>query len=106
MNHNFLITHIAADVCTAFKITFEQLAGKSKKRIYSYPRHIFCYICRMYTDYTFREIGIMIGDRDHTTIMHSAQTAEELIEVNDEKFVDQYWLVYNENSSILSQLKN
>jgi len=105
MNNNYPIAEIAADVCVQFKITIEQLCGKSQKRDYSYPRHIFCYICRMHTGYTLREIGIFLGNRDHTTVMHSTQTVKEFFKTKDSLFLNEWWDVYTSNSALLNQLK-
>jgi len=44
-------------VCRYFKIDTALLRSKSRKKIHSYPRSIYVYLCRHYTDATLEDIG-------------------------------------------------
>jgi len=62
-------------VCQYFKIDPLMLQSKSRKRIHSYPRNIFVYLCRRHTDTTVEDIGKSI-DRNHSTVLYSSEIIE------------------------------
>ena len=62
-------------VCQYFKIDPLMLRSKSRKRIHTYPRNIYVYLCRRYTDTTVEEIGKSI-DRNHSTVLYSSEIIE------------------------------
>jgi len=62
-------------VCEVFGVTIAQLASKSRVADFVYPRHIFSYIAVNEGLGTLKNIASFVGDRDHTTIMHSHKVA-------------------------------
>lgn len=83
------------------------LGVKSRKRELVELRMIFCAIARMMR-FTHVSIGIHLGGRDHTTVLHNVTTFANLIETN-EGFREKYFVILNHiketnESSIVDQL--
>ena len=74
------INFIYKTVCNYFKV---DISVKTRKRSIAYPRHLFCYICRRRTKAGLREIGELIGGRDHTTVIHSDQTLKDWYDTDE-----------------------
>ncbi len=51
-------------------ITTADIYSKDKSRSVSYPRQIVMYLCRKLTDLSVTEIGKILGNRDHSTVLH------------------------------------
>jgi chromosomal replication initiator protein len=65
-------------ICQYFKVDPVMLPSKSRKKIYSYPRNIYVYLCRNYTNATLEDIGKSIN-RNHSTIIYSSEVIERKI---------------------------
>ena len=61
----------------------KDIQGKSRQRRFTVPRFLYCRLARLLTDATYGEIGREIGDRDHTTVMHSIKEIKDKISTND-----------------------
>ena len=61
----------------------ELILKKNRTRKYLIPRQIFTYLLRKRLKLTLYEIGQILGS-DHTTVIHSCQKVETLLEVDDE----------------------
>lgn len=46
-------------------------------------RHVVMYLSYRLTSMSFPEIGRLLGDRDHTTILHGVRKIERLIQFDD-----------------------
>jgi len=69
------------------------LGHRNRTRAIVELRCIFCFIARS-MGYTYREIGVHLGGRDHTTAIHSVTTFKNLYET-DEGFRSQYFTIIN-----------
>ena len=49
------------------------------------PRQIVMYLCRDITDTSYKAIGILLGNRDHSTIISGDNKIRQRIKSNDEK---------------------
>ncbi len=74
---------IIGSVCSFFKITRENLLGKSKKKELVQPRQICAYLMCEIMSIPLESIGKALGGRDHTTVIHSRDKISNLIKVND-----------------------
>lgn len=74
---------IIGSVCSFFKITRENLLGKSKKKELVQPRQICAYLMCEIMSIPLESIGKALGGRDHTTVIHSRDKIGNLIKVND-----------------------
>jgi len=57
-------------VAEHYNITPAEIYSKDKSRNYSYPRQIVMYLSRRLTDISVTEIGRILGNRDHSTVLH------------------------------------
>lgn len=74
-------------VCQYFKVDPRMLRSKSRKKIYTYPRNIYVYLCRHHTDTTVEEIGKSIN-RNHSTVVYAYETIERKMKI-DKKLKNQ-----------------
>ena len=61
-----------------FNISMADLLSNKKKRLYSYPRQLAMFLCRKHLDISFKEIGRLFGNRDHSTILYAIKKIEKL----------------------------
>ena len=79
----------------------EKIFGKDRFREVAAARHMFCYMAKLHTDATLKNIGRFLG-RDHTTAINSIKVCNDMIDINDEVFVS----TINEiNSYIIKEFK-
>ena len=69
-------------VCQYFKVDPLILKSKSRKKIHAYPRNIYVYLCRHYTDTTVEEIGKTIN-RSHSTVVYAYETIEKKMKIDN-----------------------
>lgn len=62
-----------------FNITSADIYSVNKSRNIAFPRQIAMYLCRKFTDYSLSDIGKIMGNRDHTTILHGIDKVEKSI---------------------------
>lgn len=74
---NITIDRVQRIVSDYFNITPNDLKGKKRTKIITFPRQVCMYIIREITDFSTTEIGLEFGGRDHTTVMHSCQRIED-----------------------------
>ncbi len=63
-------------VCEYYKIDLEMLSSRSRKKVYAYPRNIYAYLCRKYSDETLESIGRTIN-RSHSTVVYATELVEK-----------------------------
>ena len=66
-----------------YNITVNDIISKKKNKEIAHPRQICMYLCRRYTDVSLQNIGRIMGNRDHTTIMHGADKINTLMEQDE-----------------------
>lgn len=74
---NITIDRVQRIVSEYFNITPNDLKGKKRTKVITFPRQISMYIIREITDFSTTEIGLEFGGRDHTTVMHSCQRIDD-----------------------------
>ncbi len=62
-----------------YKISPEEIRGVSRKAPIVHARHIAVYVAREITKDSWKHIGTLIGDRDHTSMMHGYQKISEMM---------------------------
>jgi chromosomal replication initiator protein len=65
-----------------FKISPDEIKGTSRKAPIVHARHISVYITREITGDSWKHIGGLFGDRDHTSMMHGYQKVSEMMKDN------------------------
>lgn len=63
-------------------VSVDELMIKTRKRELLFPRQQAHYFAHKFTNYSLCKIGIDIGNKDHTTVIHSIKTVENLIETD------------------------
>lgn len=66
-----------------FGITLELMCYTSRKREIVYPRQVAMYLLIHYSPLSLKNIGKIFG-KDHTTVIHSRQSIQDLIDTNSE----------------------
>lgn len=74
---------VIAAVTAYYRLSKDDLAGKSKKKEIVIPRQICCYLMCELLSLPLISIGKVLGGRDHTTILYSRDKVEEMCRVND-----------------------
>lgn len=72
--------YIVEVVSEHFNINQADVYSTKKSRNIAYPRQIAMYLCRQLTDYSLTDIGKMLGNRDHSTVLHGCDKIAKDIE--------------------------
>jgi chromosomal replication initiator protein len=70
------ILEVVADY---FQISIADMKSKSRKKESVYPRQLAMFLAKEYTDLPLKSIGYHFGGRDHSTVIHSIQSINELM---------------------------
>ncbi len=70
---------IVDTVSKHFKIPTDDIKGTSRKAPIVHARHIAVFITREITGDSWKHIGGLFGDRDHTSMMHGYQKIQEMM---------------------------
>lgn len=81
-NSQLSILKIQEAVCDFYHIQLKDLKGKKRVKTIVLPRQIAMYLSRELTDNSLPKIGAEFGGKDHTTVMHSHEKIQELIETD------------------------
>ncbi|MBC7553094.1 MAG: chromosomal replication initiator protein DnaA [Taibaiella sp.] len=78
------IENIQKMVCEYFNVPYERLLTKTRKREVVLARQISMYFAKKFTKQSLKNIGDHFGGFDHTTVIHSCQTVENLMDTDTE----------------------
>jgi chromosomal replication initiator protein len=81
-NHPLTIDDIMEKVCQHFGVTQQQVFSRSRKRDYVQVRQVSMYLAQKYTKMPASRIGLLIGGRDHSTVLHSCNTVEQRLKID------------------------
>ncbi len=76
------VSRVIDTVCHHFDVSRELMCGAGRSRSISYPRQLAMYLARTETGASFPQIGMQLGNRDHTTILHGYEKMMEQVETN------------------------
>jgi chromosomal replication initiator protein len=71
--------NIIDQVCKYFNITKQVIVGKRRNREFVEPRMIAIYLITEFLNIPLVSIGQLLGNRDHTTIMHGRNKIQSLL---------------------------
>ncbi len=57
-------------VANHYGVSISDLKSKKRTKEISFPRHIFMYLSRKLTDKSLTEVGLIVGKRDHSTVIN------------------------------------
>lgn len=75
--------NVLTAVAGYYRISKQDILGKSKKKELVIPRQICCYLMCELLSLPLISIGKVLGGRDHTTILYSRDKVDEMCRVND-----------------------
>jgi chromosomal replication initiator protein len=99
-NHPLTVDDILEKVCLHYHVEQRQVFSKSRKRELVQVRQVSMYLAQKYTKMPAGRIGQLIGNRDHSTVIHSCNTIEQRLKV-DKSFSEELSSI--ENSFKLKQ---
>jgi len=74
-------------VITHFNVSMDELLNKSRRREVLEPRQVFSWLIRnkvIPNRLSFREIGLLLGGKDHATILYACRAIDNLNETDVE----------------------
>ena len=81
-NHPLTIDDIVEKVCKHYNVPQQHVFSKSRKRDYVQVRQVSMYLAQKDTKMPAGRIGQLIGNRDHSTVIHSCNTIEQRLKVD------------------------
>ena len=88
------IDEIIDKVCNHYNVTVTAVNSKSRKRDYVVARQVAMYLAQKYTKMPASRIGKLVGNRDHSTVIHSCSKVEGRLKV-DAAFRDEVASIEN-----------
>lgn len=76
------IDDIVETVCHHYNVTVTAVNSKSRKRDYVVARQVTMYLAQKYTKMPASRIGKLVGNRDHSTVIHSCSKVEERLKID------------------------
>lgn len=96
------IIEIGRIVAKYYGINFEQMTAKTRKQEYLWPRQVTHYFAdKIFEKKTYREIGRIIGLKDHATVMWSCIVVSNLYDTEKEikKEIDELYMLIRERKT-------
>jgi len=82
INKEITVENIQKLVADHLKIPVETLFGKTRKRSIVIARQLSMYLAKTMTDKSLKNIGEVFGGRDHSTVIYSIKTVQDLMETD------------------------
>ena len=79
----YTIEHIIKTICAHFGIKEQVLSSKSRAKEIATARQFAMYFAKQLTDLPYKQIGIAIGNRDHSTVLYACKTVAKQIETDE-----------------------
>jgi chromosomal replication initiator protein len=71
---------ILKTVASHYGLRVSDLKARSNAKPIAFPRQVAMYLCRKLTGLSYPEIGRLFNDKHHSTVMHSVEKIERLVE--------------------------
>lgn len=75
--------HVIEVILKYTNTSFDNMVKANRDRGLVYVRQLICYFLRQTTNLTLREIGVMIGRKDHTSVLHGIRSIEGFLTYDD-----------------------
>lgn len=66
-----------------FNVSQEDICSKKRSADIVYPRQIVMYLCRELDGTSLQAVGKLLGDRDHSTVIHGSNKITDLIKTDE-----------------------
>lgn len=83
---------VAELVIKRFGVSLTQLKSPRRARPVARPRQVLMYLLRTELKLPLEEVGLWVGGRDHTTVMHAVETISTLLSTNPPLRDDVLWI--------------
>jgi chromosomal replication initiator protein len=93
-NHPLTVDDILDKVCSHYNVEQRSVFSKSRKRSLVQVRQVSMYLAQKYTKMPAGRIGQLIGNRDHSTVIHSCNAIEQRLKI-DKTFQDEISSIEN-----------
>ncbi|HRP39396.1 MAG: chromosomal replication initiator protein DnaA [Chitinophagales bacterium] len=84
MSREVSIDYIQKTVCEYFNVPVDTLKEKTRKRMVVQARQLSMFLAKNYTKNSLKVIGKHFGGRDHSTVIHSCQAVQNLIDTDQD----------------------
>lgn len=81
-SNDAVVDRISNAVSSYYRISIEDILGKSKKKNIALARQIAMYFAKKYTQCSLKTIGSLIGGRDHSTVVYAINNIENLMKTH------------------------
>ena len=88
------VDDILETVCNHFNVSPSAVNGRSRRHELVVARQVSMYLAQKYTKMTAARIGKLVGNRDHSTVIHSCKTVERQLQV-DKSFSEELQSIEN-----------
>jgi chromosomal replication initiator protein len=78
--HRAVPAEILKTVASHYGLRVSDMKAKSNAKPVAFPRQVAMFLCRKLTDLSYPEIGRLFNDKHHSTVMHSVEKIERMIE--------------------------
>lgn len=82
LNKEITVEFIQNLVAEHFEVGVDKLQGKTRKRQVVIARQLSMYLAKNLTDKSLKAIGETFGGRDHSTVIYSCKTVQDLMETD------------------------
>ncbi|MCP4668586.1 MAG: chromosomal replication initiator protein DnaA [Deltaproteobacteria bacterium] len=76
---NIPVYEIQRITANYFNLSVSDLLSNSRKQVFCYPRQIGMYLSRKLTGLSYKEIGRMFGNKDHSTVVYAVTSIKKAI---------------------------
>ncbi len=85
-------SEILKTVAAHYGLRVSDMKAKSNAKPIAFPRQVAMYLCRRLTGMSYPEIGRLFNDKHHSTVMHSVEKIERLVDddPNFRKVIDSF----------------
>ncbi|MBO7568882.1 MAG: chromosomal replication initiator protein DnaA [Bacteroidaceae bacterium] len=77
------IDDVKQSVCNHFNLKISQIDSRERTQRIAYARQLAMYLADRLTDNSHMQIGRLIGNRNHATVVHALKQIQDMIEVED-----------------------
>ncbi|MFY9553031.1 MAG: chromosomal replication initiator protein DnaA [Thermoanaerobaculia bacterium] len=78
--HRAVPAEILKAVASHYGLRVSDMKARSNAKPVAFPRQVAMYLCRKLTELSYPEIGRLFNDKHHSTVMHSVEKIERMIE--------------------------
>jgi chromosomal replication initiator protein len=82
MNREITVEYIQNLVAEHFQLSVDSLQGQTRKRQVVIARQLSMFLAKKLTDQSLKGIGEIFGGRDHSTVIYSIKTVQDLMETD------------------------